>query len=149
MDQVLMSGSWTHSSWRRRRILALASASSTLRCCLLSVRRRLGDSLGDWAQGGGGGPWPQSLSWVSSTIVCGQKRNITISHIPEKGRFTMNTTKLYERTKYILVYCSHGTVFSIRACPVPICFREYGQQKCATEKMIKKHEGLLQSSSVT
>lgn len=60
----------THSSCRRRLILALASASSTERCCLLSVLLMLGESPGDCVgQGASGDNCTQSLSWVNSTIV--------------------------------------------------------------------------------
>lgn len=63
-------GSCTHSSCRRRLILALASANSTERCCRLSVLLILGESPGDWVeQGASGESCTQSLSWVSSTIV--------------------------------------------------------------------------------
>lgn len=72
-EMFLCRSRCTHSSWRRRRILALASASSTERCCRLSVRRMLGESLGDWALGAGGEYWPQSRSWVSSTMVWGHR----------------------------------------------------------------------------
>lgn len=59
----------SYSSCRMRRILALASASSTERCCRLSVRRMLGESPGDWVAKPGGEYCPQSLSCVSSTMV--------------------------------------------------------------------------------
>lgn len=72
-----LSGGWscdTYSSCRRRLILALASASSTERCCRLSVLLMLGESPGDWVGWGASGEsCTQSLSWVSSTIVWAER----------------------------------------------------------------------------
>lgn len=125
-DQVLISGSCTHSSCRRRRILALASASSTLRCCLLSVRRMLGESLGDWAQGGGGaaGHWPQSRSCVSSTIVCGEKHNInTIPNFSGKERIHSKHALKCVRCKDVNIILYLWTLHSLIICICNVLFR--------------------------